>query len=286
MTRKHNDGVRKALQKAGKANPVAKSQKRENEVSGNTKPQKPSFQPTKLRKVLSLGAKILWAAAAVIGPVATLCSFFPHVAVSDPVQMDATDVFSYQFNVGNDGVLPIFGVTWALAPRNIKVSVGANEADNDSSQKHVQWTPPHRADWKVDSNLMRSVTKPDAERHAAIMIYPGSGLTVPGPADYEFRIRPEDSSIGTLSPGGQFTLTTEGLMSAPPGATFDTADFAIAIKYTPVFPPVPMQTCFHFHVYKDRQGKSHWFRAQNQCDRFAWMHHWSKNPDDDVVQQN
>lgn len=202
-----------------------------------------------------------------VGLMAAVFSFFPHITISDPVQMDATDLFSYQITVTNGGVLPIFGMKWALAPRIIKIS-------NDNSHMSIQVLAPHNADWIVSSDVMASVIKPSTERHAAFMFFPGSELTVPEPADYEFHLRPVDNSIGTLTPGDQFTFTTEGLMSAPPGSTYDAADFAIAIIYIPVFPMIPMQTCSHFHVYKDRQGNLHWFRAANQCDRFPWVHNW------------
>jgi hypothetical protein len=213
---------------------------------------------------------------AIVGLMASLFSLFPHVAVSDPVQMDATDLFSYEITIANDGVLPIFRVKWALAPRDIKMAVSSTDI---GKSKPVKLIVPHRAEWTMTTGLMRSVTQPSKERHAAIMIGPGSELIDQGPADYKFRLRPEDNYIGTLTPGDQSTFTTEGLISAPPGATYDTVDFAIAISYIPIFPPVPMQTCSHFFIYKDRQGTPHWFKAINRCDRFPWMHDWfGKSP--------
>jgi hypothetical protein len=213
---------------------------------------------------------------AIVGLIASAFSFFPHVTVSDPVQMDATDLFSYEITVANDGVLPIFRVKWALAPRDIKMAVSNAEV---GKSKPVRLIVPRRAEWTMTTDLMKSVTQPGTDRHAAIMIGPGSELIDQGPADYKFRLRPEDNYIGTVTPGDQFTFTTEGLISAPPRATYDTADFAIAISYIPIFPPVPMQTCSHFRIYKDRQGTPHWFRATNRCDRFPWLHNWfEKSP--------
>jgi hypothetical protein len=212
---------------------------------------------------------------AIVGLIASIFSFFPHVTVSDPIQMDATDLFSYEITVANDGVLPIFRVKWALAPREIKMAASSTEIVN----KPVTLIVPHRAEWTMTSDLMKSVTQPSMERHAAIMIGPGSELIDQGSPDYKFRLRPEDNHIGTVTPGDQFTFTTEGLISAPPGATYDTADFAIAISYIPIFPPIPMQTCSHFRIYKDRQRTAHWFRATNRCDRFPWLHDWfEKSP--------
>jgi len=90
----------------------------------------------------------------------------------------------------------------------------------------------------------------------------------------EFQLKRPDTTVGILAPGDGFTFTTEGLISAPPGATYDTVDFAVAVLYVPVFPPIPMQTCSHFIIHKDRQGTPHWFRARNQCDRFPWFWLW------------
>jgi len=188
--------------------------------------------------------------------------------------MDATDLFSYKITVANDGVLPIFRVKWALALRDIKM------APDGKSRSVTLWLPD-RADWVMTTNLMKSVTQPSTTRHAAIMVFPGSEAIVKGPAEakYEFHLRPADNYIGTVTPGDQFTFTTEGLISAPPGATYDTVDFAIATSYIPLFVPIPMQTCSHFRVYKDRQGAPHWFRTTNQCDRFPWLHNWfEKSP--------
>jgi hypothetical protein len=211
--------------------------------------------------------------ATVVGLATGVLSLFPHITVSDPVQMDATDLFSYQITSTNDGVLPIFDVKWAFAPRDIKVGVAS-----DNQGHGVKLILPHYADWIITNELMASVTKPGTERHAAMVIEPGSEIIVSGPPDFEFHFRPADNSVGTVVPGDQFSVTTEGLMTAPPGVTYDIADFAIAITYIPVFPPIPMQTCAHFQIYKDRQGTPHWFRATNQCDRFPWMHNWFYKP--------
>jgi len=210
---------------------------------------------------------------AIVGLAASLFSLFPHVTVSQPVQMDTKDFFSYEITAANDGVLPIFRVKWALAPRHIKMA-GSTGVGNG---RLVAWLPD-RADWVPTSRLMESVTQPSTIRHAALMVGPGTEMIVKGPAeaDYEFHLRPEDNYIGTVTPGDQFTFTTEGLISAPLGAAYDTVDFAIAISYIPVFPPIPMQTCSHFRIYKDRQGTPHWFRATNQCDRFPWLYNWFK----------
>jgi hypothetical protein len=214
---------------------------------------------------------IAGSAATVLGIVTGFLTLFPRLTVSDPIQMDATDLFSYQITIANDGLLPVRGVRWAMAPRIIKV--GGN-----ISQKPMILLAPHYADWVFPN----SVTKPDTsgiQRHADLMFFPGSQLAVVGPADYEFHIRPTDTYIGWLSPGDRSTFTTEGIISAPPEATYDTVDFAIAITYLPIWPmpPIPMQTCPHFRIYKDRQGTPHWFRDTDQCAKFPWWHLFHQN---------
>ncbi len=207
---------------------------------------------------------------AILGLITGVLSFFPHLTVSEPTQMDPTDFFSYQLTISNEGILPIFRVRWALAPRVISVS------SSTGSGEGVTLLLPHYADWIATDDLMNSLLpdKPGSQRHAALLMRPGGKIVVDGPADYEFHLRSANNRIGTLSPGDQFTFTTEGLISAPAGTTYDTADFAVSISYVPVFPPIPMQTCSHFHVYKDRQGTAHWFKSPNQCDRFPWLHNW------------
>lgn len=233
--------------------------------------QRDSDRNTKLQSSLTEKRKqriLSGPVVALVGLASAVCSFFPHVNVSDPVQMDPTDLFSYQMTVSNGGVLPVFMVKWALAPREIKLT------SNDASIKSVKLLLPHSADWVASSDLMERAIKPGPERRAVILFTAGSELTVLGPADYEFQIRTPTNGIGTITPGDQFTFTTEGLMSAPPDATYDVADFAVAIKYVPIFPPLPMQTCSHFRIFRDRQGATHWFRATDQCDRFPWLHNW------------
>jgi hypothetical protein len=119
--------------------------------------------------------------------------------------MDATDLFSYE----------------------MKMAVSSTET---GKSKPIKLIVPHRAEWTISTDLMKAVSEPSTERHAAIMMGPGSELIDPGPADYKFRLRPAGNYIGNVTPGGQFTFTTEGLISAPPGATYDTIDFAIAIS--------------------------------------------------------
>jgi hypothetical protein len=179
--------------------------------------------------------------------------------------MDATDLFSYQLTVSNGGVFPLWGVQWALAPREIKMSSGP-------SAKPVGLILPHSATWTATPELMALAMKPGKERHASLMFYPASHAWVTGDADYEFQIRSPNNKIGYLAPGDQFTFTTEGLISAPPDASYDVADFAVAIKYIPFLLPVQMQACSHFQIFKDRQGNTHWFRANDQCDLFPWVH--------------
>jgi hypothetical protein len=177
--------------------------------------------------------------ASILGIVTGIFSFFPRLTVSEPIQMNATDLFSYKMTVTNDGVLPVFKADWALAPKIVKIQ-GSN--------------------------------KPVEPIHAAVVVYPNSALI--GPEDYAFHLRLSDAYIGMLTPGDSYTFTTEGLMTAPTGAVADEVDFAIAVSYIPVFPPIPMQTCTRFHIYRDRQGTQHWFRAPNKCNRFPWLHHW------------
>lgn len=205
----------------------------------------------------------------ILALVTGVLSFFPHVVVSDPAQMDATDFFSYQLTITNDGILPIYRADWAFAPRLISMTPAIGH-------HNLTLLLPHYADWVATDALMASVVpdKPGSERRAAILMLPGAKAIVDGTPDYEFHVRPANNRIGTLSPGDQFTFTLEGLITAPVGATYDEADFAIAISYIPIFPPIRMQTCSHFHVYKDRQGTPHWFKSPNQCDRFPWMHNW------------
>jgi hypothetical protein len=113
-----------------------------------------------------------WVAVAVatVGFASAVFSFFPHITVSEPVQMDPTDLFSYQITVTNDGVLPIFGVKWAPAPRNIKIG-------NNNQRRGVKLIAPHY-DWMAAEDLMALVTKTGAERHAVIMFQPGGEMVV------------------------------------------------------------------------------------------------------------
>jgi hypothetical protein len=250
----------------------AKSVGQDKETSTEQTQQNTVPRKERSKRTLSKASGIV---AGIVGLIASVFSFFPHITVSDPIQMDATDFFSYQMTVTNDGILPIYRARWAFAPRYIKVGIAGGTGESNPGHG-VTWIVPHYADWAVTTDLLTSVIpdKPGTERHAAILFEPGSVMTVPGAADYEFHLRPSDNRIGTLAPGDGFTFTTEGLVSAPAGTTYDAVDFAIAISYTPIFPMIPMQTCSHFHIYKDRQGNAHWFRSTNQCDRFPWMHNW------------
>jgi hypothetical protein len=175
--------------------------------------------------------KIVEAASVILG-VASVLSFFPRLTVSEPIQMDATDLFSYKITVTNDGLLPVFWADWALAPRIVQVGVGSSGITPD---KHVQLLLPHYARWTIKASLPSYGMK----------VFPGSGMTVPEAEDYEFQLKRPDTTVGILAPGDGFTFTTEGLIGAPSGATYDTVDFAVAVSYVPVFPPIPMQTCSH-----------------------------------------
>jgi hypothetical protein len=186
--------------------------------------------------------ELLGICASVLGIVTGLFSFFPHLAVSDPIQMNANDFFFYQMTITNDGVLPVFDVNWALAPKIVSVRAGTGTLGTPESKANM------------------------------LFIYPGSAIL--GPEDYSFHLRRSDSGIGMLAPGDGYTFTTEHLIAAPSGAAYDDVDFAIAVSYIPIFPPIPMQTCSRFRMYQDRQGIPHWFRSPNQCNRFPWLHHW------------
>ncbi len=185
--------------------------------------------------------QLLGGFATIVGITASILSCFPHLTVSEPIQMNASDLFSYQMTITNDGLLPVFDVDWELAPRMLKIK---------PMEKPIQ----------PITGVM-------------VGIYPNA--TVIGPEDYAFGINfAETAHAGTLAPGDGYTFTTEKIIAAPPNAVADTVDFAIAITYVPIFPPIPMQTCSNFHIYQDRQGGQHWFRTPDRCNRFPWLHHW------------
>lgn len=187
---------------------------------------------------------LILAAITVLGAIVTVLSLFPHLTVSEPVQMDASDLFSYKMTVTNDGLLPVFNVKWGLAPRRLSVR---------------NQTAP---------------VAPAPKNDAFVFMHPNT--TSFGPDDFAFELRgAETMSIGTLTPGDGSTITTEHFVAAPPGSLYgDDVDFAIAIHYIPVFPPIPMETCSHFHLYQDRHGNQHWFRAPDRCNHLPWLHHW------------
>jgi hypothetical protein len=214
------------------------------------------------RKITTRPFEILAVAASILGVITAILSFNPRLTVSDPIQMDTSDFFSYEITVTNDGILPVYDANWALALRSLIVG----------PEKKVTILLPHCADWKASPDLMEKVLEPSSERHAAVMAHPGSVVLDTGPPDYRFHLSRADNAIGNLSPGSGFTFTTEGLISGEPGSHYDNVDFAIAIRYIPVFPPIPMQTCSNFHSYRDRQGNLHWFKTGNHCDRFPWLH--------------
>lgn len=207
--------------------------------------------------------KLLKICGTVVGGLATVFSFYPRLTVSDPQQMDTRDFFSYAMTVTNDG-LPVFGTKWALALGTLTLTAQPN-------RKALTVLLPLNADWTVKSSVLATAVKPSDQPHAGINVFPGSRLI--GPSNYGFRLMPEDNYIGFLLPGDKSAFTTEGLIVAPEGSSaYETLDFAISIKYIPLFPPIPMQTCSNFRLYRDRTGAPHWFRAPNQCDRFPWMH--------------
>jgi hypothetical protein len=205
--------------------------------------------------------------ASILGVALGIPSFYPRLTVSEPTPMDVADLFSYQITVANDGILPVFRTKWSLALRSLRV-------DSPPSAPKTTFLLPHYADWQITSELMRTVTRADREYHTAIAVAPGGTLIDPGPPNYGFHLSPPDNYIGMLAPGDKSTFTTEGLVGAPIGAQYDSVDFAIALRYVPLFPPIPMQVCSNFLVHRDRTGTQHWFRAPNRCDRFPWMHNW------------
>ncbi len=212
--------------------------------------------------------EILGTVASILGVITGILSFNPRLTVSDPIQMDTSDLFSYKITITNDGLLPIYGAKWELALRSLKVMP-------QEGRQGVTMLLPHCAHWKVTAELMNKLHE-GGRSEGAITTGAGSLLIDQGPPDYRFYLSRADNAVGKLSPGTGFTFTTEGLIGAPPDAKYDTADFAIAIQYIPVFPPIPMQTCSNFKSYRDRQGNQHWFRAGNNCDRFPWLHCWFK----------
>ena len=269
--RKRENAERKARQEAQRASANVQAAKREEEMSEKLRSENTPGKHGGSRWLAGTAVAI----STIVGIAAGVFSFFPHVTISDPAQMDPTDLFSYQINVTNDGVLPIFGARWAFAPICLRVLDAQSGAENTGTHPRMfRYLFPHYGAYVVTANLMNSVTRPGPERHAAIMMNPGSELIVDDGLDGEFHIMPENNSIGRLSPGDQVTVTTEGIISAQPGVSYGAVDFAIAITYIPVFPPIPMQTCSHFYIHKDRQGTPRWFRAPNKCDRFPWMHNW------------
>jgi hypothetical protein len=137
---------------------------------------------------------------AVVGLFSSLISFFPNISITDPIQMDPTDLFSYQVSVSNGGVLPIFRVRWALSPRDISLQ-------NQQGHKPVTLMLPHDADWIATDSLMASATARGSERHALLLFQPGGRAYVSGEADFRFHLRPSDNKIGTLRPGDQYTFT-------------------------------------------------------------------------------
>lgn len=143
----------------------------------------------------------------------------------------------------NEGILPVFSVRCGLAPGYMSVS-----------------------------------GEPGTLEYPAMIVVGPNVKLVPSSADYAFQLRRPDCYAAVVSPGDGFTFTTEGLIGAPSGAVYDSVDFSINISYIPIFPPLPMQTCSHFHIYKDQTGNMHWFRATNKCSRFPWLHHWFDSP--------
>lgn len=201
----------------------------------------------------------------IVSAVVGLFSLFPNVTISDPAQMGNDDIFSYSMNVSNAGILPIYRVRWQLAPRHLKV------ANTNPPRAVIRDLLPERGQLLVSQSAVDSASKPGARRSAGIMVYPGGEAIVEGDPTYRFRVYDGNNKLGTLMPGEQSTITTLGLISAPQGASYDDADFAIAIQYLPLI-PIPMQTCFRFNVFTDRTGTQHWFRLPNTCDRFPWLH--------------
>jgi hypothetical protein len=228
-----------------------------------TKPKPESSGEIRKSKITARLLEVIAVVASILGVATGILSFYPRLAVSDPIQMDTSDFFSYKITVTNDGLLPVYGASWMLALRSLKIHAQPGS--------EITTLLPHCAEWKATAELMEKIHE-SSEQHAAITAFPGSLLIDEGEPDYRFRLSRADNAIGSLSPGSGFTFTTEGLIGAGPGSAYDNADFAIAIQYTPVFPPIPMQTCSNFKSYRDRQGSQHWFRTGNQCDRFPWVH--------------
>ena len=261
--RKRENAARKAQQAAQQTSASVYTANKEEEMPKDLKSESTLGKDSRWKWLAGTSLTI----STIVGLAAGVFSFFPHITVSDPVQMVPTDLFSYQMTITNEGILPVGWVKWAFAPTFIKVGQSAKAIENhEPPPQRIVNLLPHAGEWTYSG--------PTITTGAALMVLPGGEIKVDGAADYEFQMHPLHNSIGTLNPGDQFTFTTEGFIGASPDATSDSTDFAIAIKYTPWFPPIPMQTCSHFRIYKDRDGNAHWFRDTNQCERFPWMHHW------------
>src|SRR5216684_3393411 len=70
----------------------------------------PTQQSTE-RKLKQKGTKIadiVGIPASILGIIAGVFSFFPRLTISEPIQMNSADLFSYKMTVTNDGVTPFY----------------------------------------------------------------------------------------------------------------------------------------------------------------------------------
>jgi hypothetical protein len=93
---------------------------------------------------------------------------------------------------------------------------------------------------------------------------------IEGPTDRSAHLMFEPCHSPTLSPGDAYSFTLEKAYDVKMSDVTE-ADFDIVISYIPLLPPIRMDKCTHFVVYKDNTGKQHWFRSPGQCAKFPWL---------------
>jgi hypothetical protein len=108
-------------------------------------------------------------------------------------------------------------------------------------------------------------------------------LTLPGNLrvttdadDFAVRFTNKNCDIGSLSPGDAFTFTPDNLLWEH-WKNAESGDFAIVISYIPILPPVRMDSCTHFTLYRDTSGQRSWFRSPGHCNKFPWFHWWGQH---------
>jgi len=229
------------MPKSGLATPEIHAEKPQANLLAPAPPSPQSRWKRRSRKL----RKRIGLPTTVVGIVTTFYAFFPHLTISQPVDMNSPELFSKTMTVTNDGLLPVFGVHCGMAIRKIIMGNGAN----------------------------RAVTVPNGINALTTPLTLANGERLIGAEDFSSRIQADDCYASVLKPGDGLTFSPEELILLLDSQARE-GDFAIYISYRPLFPPVRMNQCVHFVLHESIVGgQKYWFRSPGQCALFPWMNH-------------